>query len=163
MSGLSKALSLVHAWDASEYYVAGGVALDALRGETTRQHAHVDVMLASIAIDPFAQYAEENGYEVTPTGSLLTAVKEQGVVRIWPLLQIVDDYVSVRDTKSVHYPREAFMRTNFKRAEGLLLRLAPNEVLAYDGQFSKYAQDKGFAINLPVDKTLYEKIFTVDI
>ena len=143
-----------------QYWVFGGFALDGLRGRLTREHSDIDIYLnekdLAALTDSFGPgykvYKRENMYFVESTELKL------GIV----LLTAEGDQIIVHGNKTLaKYPKELFARDNFANIDDVRFRIAPNEALVLESQFSKHESDKVFAKQIHCNKQLYDRIETV--
>ena len=56
------------------------------------------------------------------------------------------------------YPSKIFTKEQYGKINGIKFRIVPNEVLAFESQYSKYPEDRRFGINLPYNKALFNQI-----
>lgn len=140
------------------YFVSGGFALDAIRGNVTREHKDLDIYVFEEDLDDFFRQIKVRGYRCFKKLNKYEVQNRDLVVDILPLREIADQRVIIGNSADTYYPKKIFNLNNLFKLKDSSLRIAPNELLALEMPFSKYPNDKKDAEFLTYDKKLFSQI-----
>jgi phosphorylcholine metabolism protein LicD len=146
------------------YYVFGGIALDGLRGSITREHSDLDLFIYEDDLEKFFEVMKSKKYTFTKRENMYFLDetnknnKNNLKIGVLALTKEKNNYI-VNGNKTLEvYPAEIFSKENQGEINKLKFSLAPNEVLAFESQYSKHPDDKKLGTELPCDKILFKKI-----
>jgi hypothetical protein len=140
------------------YYVFGGFALDGLRGAITRQHADLDIYVLEDDLQKFCKVMESAGYPCIKRENMYFIDKEPLKIGIVVLSKDTENYVSRGNKTLAFYPKPIFSKVAHGRIKDITFRVAPNEVLAFEAQHSRFSKDKNFGTTLPCNTQSFSSI-----
>lgn len=140
------------------YYVFGGLALDGLRGSWTRDHGDLDIYIVEQDLERFCDVMGSAGYPCTKRESMYFIDKDPLKMGIVILSQDEAHYISKGNKTLAYYPKPVFSEVGYGRIRDVAFRVAPNEVLAFEAQHSRFPEDKEFGMRLPCDPVLFGQI-----
>lgn len=145
------------------YWVFGGFALDGVRGKISRDHEDIDIYLHKKDIDRFVKLFALHGYDCYQRERMYFADSPELKIGVVLFTEEKDFYVSNGNCTLAKYPREMFLNNLTASIENFNFRKVPNEVLAFEYEFSIHEEDKKYAKELKTDKKLMSQIKTVKI
>lgn len=154
---IKKFLSILEMYNV-RYFVSGGFAIDAIRGNVTREHKDLDTYVFEEDLNDFFNKIKKRSYRCFKNLNKYEVQGRNLVVDILPIRKIDDQRVIIGNSADTYYPEKIFNLNNFYNLKDISLRIAPNELLVLEMPFSKYPNDKKDAENLPYDKKLFSQI-----
>jgi hypothetical protein len=144
------------------YFTTGGVALDGLRGRITREHDDVDVYVFEESLASIFRIFSLAGFPCYRQGSIYV-IEDDHFAQVLPLRSEQDTFSFYGNRGDVHFPRELFYYYQKANLADLPFgdqpfRVALNEVLVHDTQFSKHTADRDYSRTLRHDADLVARI-----
>jgi hypothetical protein len=140
------------------YYVFGGFALDGLRGAVTRPHDDLDIYVLEDDLEKFCKVMESAGYPCIKRENMYFIDKEPLKIGIVVLCKDAENYISRGNKTLAFYPALMFSKEAHGRIKDIVFRIAPNEVLAFEAQHSRFSEDKNFGTKLSHNTQLFNNI-----
>ena len=140
------------------YFISGGYAVEVLREIITRKHKDLDIYVFEENIPKLLDLFKKEDYNCFKKLNKYEIRKERLIVDILPLKKIYDKRVIIGNSGDTYYPAIIFNKIEQYYLENTLFRLVPNEILVFEGKYSKYEKDREITQNLDYNKDLISQI-----
>lgn len=140
------------------YFISGGYAAEAIRGKITRNHKDLDLYVFEEEISSLFDLVKKEGYRCFKNLNKYEIRKENLIVDILPLRKIDDKRVLIGNSGDTYYPAAIFDNIKAYHLENTICRLVPNEILVFEGKYSKYEKDKEITQNLDYNEDWISQI-----
>jgi len=154
---VKKFLSILEEYNV-HYFVSGGFAIDAIRGNVTREHKDLDLYVFEEDLNDFFKKIKKEDYRCFKNLNKYEVQSKNLIVDILPIRLVNNERVIIGNSADTYYPAKIFNCDNFHDLEDISIRIAPNELLVLEVAFSEYPNDKRDAESLKFDKSLFSKI-----
>ncbi len=154
---VKKFLSILETYNV-HYFISGGFAIDAIRGNITREHRDLDIYVFEEDLNDLFKKIKKEGYHCLKNLNKYEIQGRNLIVDILPIRSIDDQRVIVGNSADTYYPAKIFNLNNFYNLKDISLRIVPNEILVLEMPFSKYPNDKRDAEKLSYDKKMFSQI-----
>lgn len=158
---LDKLEELVGALDENgiDYSIFAGFGLDGIRGELSRPHQDVDMMVLREDYEEIKEVLGNLGYEGEVSDGLYKLKRNDGAKAHLEMVTVKGDEIVLTGPKKItRIPLEIFENTREIEIEGVAFRISSNEILRFWGSFDRTGHDREYSQSLPFNADLYDRI-----
>lgn len=134
------------------------MALEGIRGNITREHSDIDILLMKSDLLKFCKLMKLEKYSCIKREKMYFFELNNIKIGVVILTKEKNIFIANGNKTLEIYPEKIFDEDQWGEIKGINFRIAPYEVLVFESQYSKYEEDKKFAAKLSYDKTLFKHI-----
>ena len=152
---------LTKAFEENEIYytIFAGFGFDALRGEISRPHKDVDMLVLKNDFKKIKNVIENLGYIGETREGLFVIKRDDGSKADLEMVTLEENTIVIKGaSKLTKIPKELFENSQKIELEGTSLSIASNEILKLWGLYDRKGNDLEFSKNLPINPDLFNKI-----